>query len=134
MSRHRQDAPTQRQLRVAEQMRHVLAEGLMRGELSDPRLDGRSLTVGEVRVSRDLRTATVFVAQLGGALDKEALAALAHAASRLGGQLARTMNLKYAPRLRFVADGTYAHAAHMERLLQDQRAQLRPQDGDDGAA
>ena len=64
MSRHGHGAaPSQRQLRVAEQMRHVLAEALMRGELHDPGLAGRSLTVGEVRVSRDLRPATVFASR-----------------------------------------------------------------------
>ena len=95
-------APSQRQLRVAEQMRHLLAEQLLRGELHDPRLAGRSLTVAEVRVSRDLKSATVYTTELGGELTREAAAALQQASAYLGGWLARQMHLKYAPRLQFV--------------------------------
>lgn len=118
MSRDGQE-PSQRQLRVAEQMRHLLAEHLLRGELHDPRLAGRSLTVAEVRVSRDLKAATVFIAELGRALAPEVLTALQHAAAHLGGRLAREMHLKYAPKLRFVPDETFAHAARIEQLLHD---------------
>ena len=65
-------------------MRHLLAEDLLRGELHDPRLAGRSLTVAEVRVSRDLKTATVFTTELGGELRPEIAAALQQAAPHLG--------------------------------------------------
>jgi ribosome-binding factor A len=125
MSRDGQE-PSQRQLRVAEQMRHLLAEHLLRGELHDPRLAGRSLTVAEVRVGRDLKAATVYVAELGrAALSPEVLEALQHAAAHLGGRLAREMHLKYAPKLRFVPDETFAHAARIGQLLHD--AHLPPQ-------
>jgi ribosome-binding factor A len=132
MSRGDQE-PSQRQLRVAEQMRHLLAEHLLRGDLHDPRLAGRSLTVSEVRVSRDLKNATVFTAELGGELSPDAAAALQHAAAHLGGWLARQMHLKYAPRLHFVADETFARAARIDQLLHDTH---RPhdEDDDDGAA
>jgi ribosome-binding factor A len=133
MSRHGAP-PSQRQLRVAEAMRHVLAECLMRGELHDPRLDSRSITIGEVRVSRDLRAATVYAAELGAPLSADAAAALARASAWLGGRLAREMHLKYAPRLTFVADETYDHAARMERLLDEARRSVPPSGGEDGAA
>lgn len=128
------DQPSQRQLRVAEQMRHILAGLLLRGDMHDPRLAGRSITVGEVRVSRDLRAATVFASELGRVLGGDAQAALERAGAYLGGRLAREMNLKYAPRLRFVSDETYAHAAHMEKLLDEARRQLPAEEGGDGAA
>ena len=124
-------APSQRQLRVAEQMRHLLAEQLLRGDLRDPRLAGRSLTVAEVRVSRDLKSATVFTTELGGELSREVADALQQASPYLGGWLARQMHLKYAPRLHFVADETFAHAARIDRLLHDaQRAPAREEDSD----
>jgi ribosome-binding factor A len=113
-------APSQRQLRVAEQMRHVIAEALMRGEVHDPDLAARSVTVGEVRVSRDLRSATVYAAELGRPLSPEAASGLQRAARRLAGRVAREMNLKYAPHLTFVADGLYDHAARLEGLIREQ--------------
>jgi ribosome-binding factor A len=135
MSRGGGMEPSQRQLRVAEQMRHLLAEHLLRGDLHDPRLAGRSLTVSEVRVSRDLKNATVFTAELGGRLTPEAAAALQHAAARLGGWLARQMHLKYAPKLHFVADETFAQAARIEQLLHEAHLPHQDdEDDDDGAA
>jgi ribosome-binding factor A len=123
-SRERAEGPSQRQLRVAEQIRHLLAEALMRGEVHDPRLDGVSLTVGEVRTSRDLRQATVYVTELGAAIRPETLAALEHAAPRLAGQVARGIHLKYAPRLNFVADTLFDEAARMERLVREEAAKV----------
>ena len=133
MSRHGHGAaPSQRQLRVAEQMRHVIAEALMRGELHQPDLAGRSITVSEVRVSRDLRAATVFASELGRPLSPEAAAALQHAARELAGRVTRAMSLKYAPRLEFVADELFDEAARFERLLSDERARS-PVEGEDDA-
>lgn len=94
----------------------------MRGEVHDPRLDGVSVTVGEVRTSRDLRQATVYVTELGARLRPDTLAALEHAAPRLAGQVARGIRLKYAPRLQFVADTLFEEAARMERLVQQEVA------------
>ena len=130
----RAEPPSQRQLRVAEQMRHLLAEHLLRGELHDPRLAARSLTVSEVRVSRDLKSATVYASELGRELSAEAADALARAAAHLGGWLARQMHLKHAPRLRFVADETFAHAAHIDRLLREAKRPQPDEDRNDGAA
>ncbi|MCS6878128.1 MAG: 30S ribosome-binding factor RbfA [Geminicoccaceae bacterium] len=123
--------PTQRQLRVAEQMRHLIAEALLRGEIRDPRLQGRSVTIAEVRVSRDLRHARVFATELGKPLSAEAAAALARAAPWLGGHLARAMHLKFAPKLEFVADTLFERADRVERLLADERARLGSRAGEE---
>lgn len=124
--RERGQAPSQRQLRVAEQIRHLLAEALLRGEVHDPALLAVSVTVGEVRVSRDLRQAQVFVTELGHALRPETRAALERAGPWLGGRIARQMSLKYAPRLRFVADAMFDEAARIDRLLDEELARVRP--------
>lgn len=117
--------PSQRQLRVAEQIRHLLAEDLMMGHVHDPRLDGVSLTIAEVRISRDLKHATVFATELGRALRPETLAALVEEAPRLGGRLARRMHIKFAPRLHFVADETFDEASRMQRLIDADKERLK---------
>jgi len=118
MSRHKAAAaPSQRQLRVAEQMRHLLAEHLMRGDLHNRHLETVSVTVTEVRMSRDLRHAEVFVAELGHDVQPATLDALAKVAPALAGRLAREMNLKYAPKLRFAPDTSFSHAARIESLI-----------------
>lgn len=98
----------------------------MRGELRDPRLDGVSITVGEVRIGRDLRQAHVYVTELAGPIRAEVLEALNRAAPRLAGRVARDIHLKYAPRLEFVADSLFDEAARMERLVSDAVARIRP--------
>jgi ribosome-binding factor A len=119
---------------VGEQIRHLLAEQLLRGDLRDPRLAGCNLTVAEVRVSRDLKSATVYATELGGDLSGDAAAALQQAAAYLGGWVARQMHLKYAPRLRFVADETFAYAARIDRLLHEAHSSGHPLgDDQDGA-
>jgi ribosome-binding factor A len=124
---------SQRQLRVGEGLRHVLAELLMRGGLRDPLLAEASLTVTEVRPSRDLRHATVFVTRLGGELGDDLLAALARVAPHLRGEAARRLHLKYAPELAFRPDTSFAEAARIEALLEAERAQLaRHGEDDDG--
>jgi ribosome-binding factor A len=122
---------SQRQLRVGEGLRHVLAGLLMRGELRDPLLAEASLTVSEVRASRDLRHATVFITRLGGELGDDLLAALARAAPFLRGEAARRLHLKYAPELAFRPDTLFAEAARIEALLEEERAQLAHLSEDD---
>lgn len=120
MSRHKSaTAPSQRQLRVAEQVRHLLAEHLMRGDLHDRHLETVSVTVSEVRMSRDLRHAQVFVAELGEEVQPVTLDALARVGPFLAGRLAREMNLKYAPKLRFEPDTTFSYAAKIDSLLSE---------------
>lgn len=121
-----------RLVRVGEQMRHLLAEYLVRGGWHDPRLEGRSVTVSEVEVSPDLRHANVYVSELGRPVSAEVQAALEAAAGRLAGRLAREMHLRFAPRLRFVPDRRFEVADRIERLLREARArELRPMAGEE---
>jgi ribosome-binding factor A len=138
MARHRGAArakgPSQRQLRVGEGLRHVLAELLLRGEVRDPLLSGSQLTVAEVRVTPDLRHAVVYVTELGGELRAEVRDALERAAPFLRGEAARRMHLRYAPELSFEADRSFSEAARIESLLAAERRTLeRQREDDDGA-
>lgn len=99
--------PSQRQLRVGELIRRTLSEVLSRGEVHDPELNGMSITVGEVRVSGDLRIATAFVLPLGGQGKDAALAALRRNRFALRHLVVHGMNIKFAPELRFELDDTY---------------------------
>jgi ribosome-binding factor A len=124
---------SQRQLRVGEALRHVLAELLMRGAVHDPRLAEAKLTVSEVRVSRDLRHAVAYVTELGGDLPDELLEALARAAPYLRGEAARRVHLRYAPTLSFRVDPSFAEATRIEALLARERALLASvREDDDG--
>ncbi|WGF86539.1 30S ribosome-binding factor RbfA [Marinivivus vitaminiproducens] len=132
MSRQAGKAPSQRQLRVGEAIRHELADQLGRGETHDPRLEGVSLTVAEVRVSPDLRQATVFVSELGRKLTTEVAEALGEAAPALRGHLARSLHLRFAPQIRFVADPSFDEADRISQLLAEaRRASPPPADEDD---
>ena len=127
--------PSQRQLRVGEELRHVLAELLMRGHLREPALADAQLTVSEVRISADLRHAVVFVTELGGEVRPERLEALQRAAPQLRGEVTRRMRLKYAPDLTFRPDRSFAEAARIEALLAEERTAVgwdREDDDDAG--
>ncbi|MCB9942696.1 MAG: 30S ribosome-binding factor RbfA [Geminicoccaceae bacterium] len=119
-SRQGKGQPSQRQLKVGEQVRHVLAESLVRGEVHDTRLQDAQLTVLEVRMSPDLRQATVFISQLGhSGIASDVLELLKREAGRFGGMVARRINLKYAPKLRFLADDTLDRVDRIEQLLDE---------------
>jgi ribosome-binding factor A len=113
--------PTVRQLRVGEEIRHCLAAVLGRGDPRDPDLHGRPITVTEVRVSPNLREATVFVMPLGGEQTDVVLGALERAAPFLRGALGREIHLKYLPRLRFRQDSSYEEAERIDGLLRSPR-------------
>jgi ribosome-binding factor A len=113
--------PSQRQLRVAEEIRHVLAGVLMRGELHDPALAGVSITISEVRISPDLKNATVFSLPLGGEQVKEVMKGLNRSAPYLRAQVARSLQLRYAPSLTFVPDKSFDEARHIEELLRSEK-------------
>lgn len=123
--------PSQRQLRVGEAMRHVLAELLMRGDVREPGLADATLTVSEVRISPDLRHAVVFVTELGSELGSGRLEALHRAAPILRGEIARRLQLKYAPDLAFRADPSFAEAARIDALLAQERAAVHSDSEDD---
>ena len=109
--------PSQRQLRVGEELRHALAELLQRGDFHDPELAALNVTVTEVRISPDLRNATAFVTPLGGGHMDETLAALRRAGPFLRGQIARAINLRHAPTLSFEADTSFDYASHIDTIL-----------------
>lgn len=110
-------APSQRQLRVGEEIRHLLSGVFLRGDIRDPELADVSITVTEVRASPDLRRATVFVSRLGRSDVAAKLPALARAAPFLRTRLARQLRLRVAPELSFVADTSLDHAMHVDELL-----------------
>jgi ribosome-binding factor A len=108
-----------RQLRVGEELRHIIAEVIGRGDLRDPDLAGRSITVSEVRVSPDMRNATVFVLPLGGGDEDIIVAALERAAPYLRGEVGRKLQLKYLPQLSFLRDISFDTAGEIDKLLAD---------------
>ena len=110
-------APSQRQLRVGEEIRHVLAGIFARNEFRDPDLATATITVTEVRISPDLRRATAFVARLGRSDVDALLPALKRAAPYLRGQLAHALRLRVAPDLSFQPDQTLEEATKINRLL-----------------
>ena len=109
--------PSQRQLRVGEQIRHILAELLIRGEVHDDVLAAHPVTIPEVRVSPDLKLATAYVMPLGGKDVEPVVEALMRHRKYLRGEIAHRINLKFAPELRFRPDETFAEAERVERLL-----------------
>jgi len=109
--------PSQRQLRVGEVIRHALADILQRGDVHDPAFDGIVVTVPEVRVAPDLRLATVFVVPLGGKGAAAILAAFERNKKYLRGEVARRVNLRYAPDLNFQLDASFDEGDRIERLL-----------------
>ena len=120
--KHRRDSgnlPTQRALRAGELVRHALAEILARGEVHDPALERNLVTVPEVRMSPDLRLATIYVMPLGGKDSNEMLAALERNKKFLRGEIAHRVNLKFAPDIRFMLDERYDEAERIEKLLRD---------------
>ena len=109
--------PSQRQLRVGEAVRHALAEVLAHGEVHDPVLEGHMVTVPEVRMSPDLRLATIYVMPLGGRDVEAVIAALDRNKRYVRGEIARRVNLKFAPEIRFRVDERFDEAERIEKLL-----------------
>ena len=110
-------APTQRQLRVGEEIRHLLAAVFARADFRDPALAGERVTVSEVRVSPDLKNATAFVSRLGRSDIATLLPALTRAAPYLRGELAKALRLRVAPSLSFQPDTALEYAMHVDALL-----------------
>jgi len=124
--------PSQRQLRAGELVRHALSEILSRGEVHDPVIQGHMITVPEVRMSSDLRLATIYVMPLGGRDEEAVLAALERNRRYLRGEIARRVNLKFAPDVRFRLDDRFDEAERIEKLLRTPAVQrdLNPDDDD----
>lgn len=121
MPRHHQQAKqpgaSQRQLRVGETVRHAIAEILTQGHVHDPVLEGRLITVPEVRMSPDLKLATIYVMPLGGRDTTDVIEALDRNKKFLRGEIAHRINLKFAPDIRFRIDERFDEAERIERLL-----------------
>lgn len=109
--------PTQRQLRVGEELRHTLAKVFERGALRDPVLRDRPITVTEVRASPDLTNATVFIMPLGGETPEDIVEALRRAAPFLRGAVAKEVELRRVPRLSFEIDQSFGKADQIDTLL-----------------
>ena len=113
----RSSGPSQRQLRVGELVRHALTEILARGELPEPALARAFVTIPEVRMSPDLRLATIFVTLHDKREEKAVLQALEANRKHLRGEVAHRVNLKFAPDIRFRIDERFAEAERIERIL-----------------
>src|SRR6185503_11639501 len=110
-----------RLLRVGEQVRHALSAILMRGDVHDETLQSHLVSITEVRMSPDLRHATVFVKPLLGSDEAEVLAALKKHVRYLKGEVARRVNTRYAADLKFVADESFDESSHIDRLLRSKK-------------
>ena len=108
---------SQRQLRVGELIRHEVAEMLSRGDVHDPVIEAHMITVPEVRMSADLRLATIYVMPLGGRNEEDVLDALERNKRYMRGEIARRVNLKFAPEIRFRIDEQFDEAERIEKLL-----------------
>jgi ribosome-binding factor A len=128
MSRHRRGDRTRgidpagkskspRQLRVGEELRHALAQVIERGEMRDPDLQGVSVTVTEIDASPDLRNAIAFIVPLGGHDAERVLAAMRRAAPFFRSRLAKMVDLRFAPELRFELDRSFDSADRIGALL-----------------
>lgn len=109
--------PSQRMLRVGELIRHKVAEMLVRGDIHDDVIASHSITIPEVRLSPDLKLATIYVMPLGGKDIKPVIDALNRNKKYIRAEVAHTLDLRYAPDLRFREDETFEEATRIDRLL-----------------
>ena len=127
----RRAEPSQRQLRVGEELRHALAQLLRPGELRDPALYDANVTVTEVQVSPDLRNATAFVMPLGGANAADVIAALRRSAPFLKGRIARSVQLRLVPNLSFALDSAFDSAERIAAVLHSEAVERDLRDKND---
>lgn len=113
------EGPSVRVLRVGEQVRHILSEILMRGDVHDDVLASHVVSVTEVRMSPDLRHATAFIKPLLGRDEEAVLKALRTNTAYLQREVAKRIKLKYAAKLKFLADDSFDEGSHIDRLLRD---------------
>lgn len=128
--------PTQRQLRVAEEIRRTAHDILARANWREPLLMGATVTVTGVRISPDLKNCTLFVTPLGGEKEEEIVAALNLAKAYVRGELGHALNhLRVVPQIRFELDRSFDEAQHIDALLRSKAVMrdLKPRDEDEGA-
>ncbi|MHA4835283.1 30S ribosome-binding factor RbfA [Sphingopyxis sp. MSC1_008] len=125
--------PTVRALRVGEQVRHILSQILARGDVHDDLLTKHPVSVTEVRMSSDLRHATVFVKSLLGKEEEAVLKALRTNTAWLQKSVAEKMTMKYAAKLKFLSDESFDEASHIDKLLRDPKVarDLESREGDE---
>ncbi len=123
---------SQRQLRVGELIRHELADMLSRGDVHDPVIETHMITVPEVRMTPDLRLATIYIMPLAGRDEKDVLAALDRNKRYIRGEIAHRVNLKFAPEIRFRIDERFDEAERIEKLLRTPAVQRDLTDDKDG--
>src|SRR5215475_2474767 len=121
--KHSPPGGSQRQLRVGEAVRHAVADILAHGRAHDADLEGHIITVPEVRMSPDLKLATIYVMPLGGRDTEIVIAALERNKKFLRGEVARRVNLKFAPDIRFRIDDRFDEAERKEELLKTTEVQ-----------
>jgi ribosome-binding factor A len=114
---HNGGEPSQRMLRVAELIRHAMADLLTRGTINDPVLEGHVVTVPRVKMSPDLKLASVYVMPLGGKAATDVIAALDRHKKYLRTEIAHRINLKFAPEIRFKIDDSFDNVAKIDALL-----------------
>jgi ribosome-binding factor A len=122
---------SQRQLRVGELVRHAIAEMLARGDVHDPVIEGHLITVPEVRMSPDLRLATIYVMPMGGRDANAVVAAFDKHKKYLRAEIAHRINLKFAPDIRFRVDERFDEAERIDRLLRSPEVKRDLDHGDD---
>lgn len=110
-------APSHRQLRVAEELRHAFGFILGRGDFRSRKLYGTTITVTEVTISPDLRNATIYIMPLAGRNQDETLEALKEEVPHLRHEIAQAVRLRFVPEIRFVLDKSFDHASEVARLL-----------------
>ena len=125
--------PSQRQLRAGELTRHALVDILREHEIADEALQGKSITITEVRMSPDLKNALCFVEPLGGVQSDAVVKALNLHMKFLRGRLGHAIDMKFTPTLKFVHDESFNEAARISRLFDDPKVaqDLRREDGED---
>ena len=126
------ESKTVRLLRVGEQIRHILADLLMRGDVHDDVLETTHISVTEVRMSPDLKHAVVFVKPLLGADEEKVLKALRTNTAYFQREVASRVNLKYAAKIKFLADGSFDEGARIDALLRDPKVARDLDESDDG--
>ncbi|MBS9719223.1 30S ribosome-binding factor RbfA [Tianweitania sp. BSSL-BM11] len=132
MSKNQNSGPSQRQLRVGEQVRHAIAEVLQRGDVRDDVVEATVISISEVRMSPDLKIATAFVSPLGAKDDDAVIKALNHHAKFIRGRMSNALRqMKYMPEVRFRIDTSFDNYAKIDALLRSPEV-ARDLDDEDG--
>ncbi|MFC4271870.1 30S ribosome-binding factor RbfA [Sneathiella chungangensis] len=118
---------SKRQLRVGEELRHIIAGILSKDLIHDPDVAGVSVTISEVKPSPDMRNATVYVTSLGGVNEDAVIAGLNRTAGVIQGEMGRHLTMKFTPKLVFKKDDSFAYGSHIDALIRKNRLPEEPQ-------